>query len=95
MFFGELAALILQIAFGAYLAQIAGGIPMSQGEQFRLSSLGVDSAGLREGAAAQLIAEGNTGQARARLVALMRERGGATMFGARSGCSSKTTRSST
>ena len=29
---GELEALILQAAYGEYLAQIAGGIPMSQGE---------------------------------------------------------------
>ena len=30
--FGEMEALILRIGFGEYLAQIAGGIPMNQGE---------------------------------------------------------------
>jgi (2S)-methylsuccinyl-CoA dehydrogenase len=38
--FGEMEALILQIGFGEYLNQIAGGIPMSQGEMARLSDLG-------------------------------------------------------
>ncbi len=41
--FGLLEQLILQAAFGEYLAQIAGGIPMSQGEIIRLSTLGVPS----------------------------------------------------
>ncbi|MAB32803.1 MULTISPECIES: acyl-CoA dehydrogenase family protein [Thalassospira] len=39
--FGTLEQLILQAAFGEYLAQIQGGIPMSQGEFIRLSTLGV------------------------------------------------------
>jgi (2S)-methylsuccinyl-CoA dehydrogenase len=33
--------LLLQIAFGEYLTQIRGGIPMSQGEMARLSDLGI------------------------------------------------------
>ncbi|MEM9268988.1 MAG: acyl-CoA dehydrogenase, partial [Pseudomonadota bacterium] len=33
--FGEIEALLLQIAFGEYLAQMAGGIPMSQTEILR------------------------------------------------------------
>jgi (2S)-methylsuccinyl-CoA dehydrogenase len=33
--FGEVEQLILQIAFGEYLWQIYGGIPMSQGEILR------------------------------------------------------------
>ena len=33
--FGETERLILQIGFGEYLAQIRGGIPMSQGEMAR------------------------------------------------------------
>jgi (2S)-methylsuccinyl-CoA dehydrogenase len=32
---GELESLILQAAFGEYLAQLAGGLPLSQGELFR------------------------------------------------------------
>ncbi len=39
--FGTLEQLILQAAFGEYLAQIQGGIAMSQGEFIRLSTLGV------------------------------------------------------
>ena len=39
--FGEMEALILQIGFGEYLTQIAGGIPMSQTEFARLSDLGL------------------------------------------------------
>jgi (2S)-methylsuccinyl-CoA dehydrogenase len=39
--FGELEQLLLSAAFGEYLAQIAGGIPMSQGETARLRTLGV------------------------------------------------------
>jgi (2S)-methylsuccinyl-CoA dehydrogenase len=40
---GELETLMLQAAFGEYLAQIYGGIPMSQGEIIRLADLGLDS----------------------------------------------------
>lgn len=40
--FGECEALILEIAFGEYLAQIAGGIPMSQVEIVRPSDLGIE-----------------------------------------------------
>jgi (2S)-methylsuccinyl-CoA dehydrogenase len=38
--FGETEALILRIAFGEYLAQLRGGIPMSQGEIVRAADLG-------------------------------------------------------
>ncbi|CAA7611563.1 Acyl-CoA dehydrogenase [Candidatus Terasakiella magnetica] len=40
---GELEALMLQAAYGEYIAQIYGGIPMSQGELIRPSDLGLDS----------------------------------------------------
>ena len=77
--FGEMEALILQIGFGEYLAQIYGGIPMSQGEIARLADLGISAtAGLP---AAQLIAKGNTPVARMRLVALMRDNHGRATFG--------------
>ncbi len=78
--FGEMESLILQIGFGEYLAQIAGGIPMSQGEVARLSDLGLSWT--PEGAAATLIAGGNSPAARTRLVALMRENHGRATFGA-------------
>src|SRR4029077_5064657 len=38
---GEIERLLLANAFAEYLAQIAGGIPMSQGETVRLAELGV------------------------------------------------------
>jgi (2S)-methylsuccinyl-CoA dehydrogenase len=56
--FGEMEALILQIGFGEYLAQILGGIPMSQLESARLSDLGV--AWTPSPDAARLIHDGNT-----------------------------------
>jgi (2S)-methylsuccinyl-CoA dehydrogenase len=40
---GERESLILQCAYGEYLAQIAGGIPMSQGEFARLADFGVEA----------------------------------------------------
>ena len=78
--FGEMEALILQIGFGEYLAQIAGGIPMSQGEIARLSDLGLEWTPGE--AAAMLIANGNSVSARMRLVALMRDNAGRATFGA-------------
>jgi (2S)-methylsuccinyl-CoA dehydrogenase len=82
--FGEIEALILQIGFGEYLSQIAGGIPMNQGEILRLSDIGLtaeDTACLSDPAVVALMA-GNTPAARARLVALMRENHGRATFGA-------------
>ena len=83
--FGEAEQLLLQIACGEYHAQIAGGIPMSQGEIVRLSDIQIphsaqndyQNAGVR-----QLIANGNTQAARTRLVALMQEQAGNVIFGA-------------
>lgn len=78
--FGPMEGLILQIGFGEYLSQIAGGIPMSQGEIARLSDLGL---GWTPGpAAAQLMAQGNSSEARMALVALMQENQGRALFGA-------------
>ena len=74
--FGEIEHLIHQIAFGEYLAQIQGGIPMSQGEIVRLSDLGLglpDMAPLADGSIQTLIARGNNQAARTRLVELMQE----------------------
>ena len=78
--FGQMEALILQIGFGEYLNQIAGGIPMSQTEFARLWDLGL---GWTPGAeAARLMTQGNTPEARAALVALMRDNHGRATFGA-------------
>jgi (2S)-methylsuccinyl-CoA dehydrogenase len=77
--FGGMEALILQIAFGEYLTQIAGGIPMSQTEMARLADLGLD---WQPGDAARaLMAGGNTPAARMQLVALMRDNHGRATFG--------------
>ncbi|MDD8021818.1 MAG: acyl-CoA dehydrogenase family protein [Paracoccaceae bacterium] len=78
--FGEIEGLILQIGFGEYLAQIAGGIPMSQNETARLADLGLTWAPGAEAAA--LIAGGNTQAARMALVALMQDNQGRALFGA-------------
>ncbi len=80
--FGETEALILQIASGEYLAQLSGGIPMSQVEIVRPADVGVSTAALATPAVETLIARGNTDAARARLVALMLETGGSASYGA-------------
>ena len=77
--FGEIEQLILQIAFGEYLTQIAGGIPMSQTEFARLSDLGVD---WQPSDAARVAMGGNSPAARARLVLLMQDNHGRATFGA-------------
>jgi (2S)-methylsuccinyl-CoA dehydrogenase len=79
--FGEMEQLILQIGFGEYLNQIAGGIAMNQGEVARLADLGV-SVDLDAGAAGQLRRDGNTDAARMALVACMRTNHGRATFGA-------------
>ena len=61
--FGEIERLILQAAFGEYLAQMAGGLAMSQGEIARPADLGIEDAAAHfagDPAAARLIREGNT-----------------------------------
>ena len=75
--FGEVEQLILQIAFGEYLSQISGGIPMSQNEILRPQDLGLtqdDQRGLMTDAVMTLTGSGNTQGARTRLVELMQER---------------------
>jgi (2S)-methylsuccinyl-CoA dehydrogenase len=73
---GETEALILQIGFGEYLAQIQGGIALSQGEIARAPDLGLEEenlAPLRQPEAHRLIRRGNTERARARLAELLKE----------------------
>jgi (2S)-methylsuccinyl-CoA dehydrogenase len=68
--FGETEALILQIGFGEYLAQIGGGFPMSQGEIVRPADLGLNGNDLHPlEAVPDLISVGNTAAARAALAA--------------------------
>jgi (2S)-methylsuccinyl-CoA dehydrogenase len=74
--FGETEQLIHQIAFGEYLGQLHGGLPMSQGEFLRPHDLGLGAAEvalLDVPAVKTLLEGGNTQAARTRLVALMRE----------------------
>ncbi len=79
---GEIEELVVCIGAGEYLAQILGGIPMSQGEIVRLSDLGLSTAAAAARvtpAVEHLIASGNTAERRARLAELMRERHEATI----------------
>ncbi len=80
--FGEIEQMIHQIAFGEYLAQMRGGIPMSQGEIIRLSDIGVDASALNTPEIDTLIATANTQAARVRLVELMQEQVANTTLGA-------------
>ncbi len=83
--FGEMEALILQIAFGEYLWQIQGGIPMSQNEIAKLTDMGLkpqDIGALMQPAVMTLATRGNSPAARARLVALMQDNAGHATFGA-------------
>jgi (2S)-methylsuccinyl-CoA dehydrogenase len=80
--FGELEEHLVRIGLGEFLAQIVGGIPMSQGEVVRPGDLGLSHAQVAarinpmvEG----LIASGNTAERRARLIELMRASHSATV----------------
>jgi len=80
--FGETEELIVRIGTGEYLAQIFGGIAMSQGEIVRMSDLGLAPAAIAARATPaveHLIATGNTAQRRARLVELIRQSHDATV----------------
>ncbi len=80
--FGEMEQLIHQIAFGEYLSQIIGGIPMSQGEIARLNDMGLASDIANNAAIKTLTTDGNTTAARTRLVELMQANQGHATFGA-------------
>jgi (2S)-methylsuccinyl-CoA dehydrogenase len=72
--FGETEALLTQIGLGEYLAQVFGGVAMSQGEIVRLGDFGLKAdeiARFRNDAVEALIETGNTPEARARLAALI------------------------
>jgi (2S)-methylsuccinyl-CoA dehydrogenase len=81
--FGEAERLLLNAAFGEYLAQIAGGIAMSQNETVRLADLGVarTEAHAFEQQVAELIDQGTSSTVRARLAAIVAQRSDATTFG--------------
>ncbi|MCW2309861.1 acyl-CoA dehydrogenase family protein [Rhodobium gokarnense] len=75
--FGEIEALIVEIAFGEYLSELVGGIPMSQGEIVRPVDLGLsrdDVALLADvPAVAWFLDNGNTAENRAALVEHMQK----------------------
>ncbi|WP_170350381.1 acyl-CoA dehydrogenase family protein [Ruegeria atlantica] len=83
--FGEMEQLLHQIAFGEYLHQVAGGIPMNQGEVVRLQDMGLGwdaLSGFQCTEVQTLMAQANTQAARTQLVGLMADQAGSTMFGA-------------
>jgi len=80
--FGELEELLVRVGFGEYLAQMLGGIPMSQGEMVRPGDLGLKLEDVSERITPEveeLIATGNTADNRERLASLMRDHHGATV----------------
>jgi len=82
---GELEVLLLQAGFAGYLADLTGGLAMSQGESVRPADLGLDEADLaplRRGAAATLIAGGNSQAVRTRIAELIRDGADSGHFGA-------------
>jgi (2S)-methylsuccinyl-CoA dehydrogenase len=79
---GEVEELIVRIGLGEYLAQILGGIPISQGEIVRPADLGLSVAAVAARITPEvesLIVSGNTAQNRARLVELICMSHGATI----------------
>ena len=78
----ETEELIVRIGLGEYLAQVAGGIPISQSEIVRPSDMGLSAAAVAARMTADveaLIASGNTAQNRARLTELIGDGHGATV----------------
>ena len=66
--FGEIEALLSQILFAEYIAQLKGGIPMNQGEVIRPADLGcsAEDVALLDGPACQrFLAEGKTPESQA------------------------------
>lgn len=83
--YGETENLLTRIAFSEYLAQVFGGIPMSQGEFVRLSDFGLtpaDVAARRIAEVDALIASGSTAANRARLAELIDHHEAAETIGA-------------
>ncbi len=80
---GPAERLIVACSFGEYLAQIAGGIAMSQGETVRPAALGVPREEVRrfEDATADLVAEGCADATRDELAQLIAAQPEATTFG--------------
>jgi (2S)-methylsuccinyl-CoA dehydrogenase len=70
--FGETEALLARILFGEYLAQLAGGLPMTQVEMTRPSDFGLEAEAAALAAAARaLVADGTAPETRAALAAIL------------------------
>ena len=82
----ELERLMLQAAFGEYLGQITGGLPLSQVEILRPGDLGLEpdsiSALTETPAVRTLVAQGNSNAVRMRIAALLVEQADSQDFGA-------------
>ncbi len=81
---GDIERLILAAAFGEYLAQLAGGIPMSQSEIARPADMGLeadDIAGFLTQTVRELIALGTARETRAAIADCLAENPGAGCFG--------------
>jgi len=72
---GELERLVLQAAFGEYLQQMLGGIPISQGEMVRPADLGLEADALTafvaDSSVKSLCRGGNTAANRSRIAELI------------------------
>ena len=82
--FGEIEQDLLLVAFGEYLAQIWGGIPMSQNEIVRLHDLGLDypsQSGFWTAGVSALVETGTKPDVRARIAAYMAKHQGAMTIG--------------
>jgi (2S)-methylsuccinyl-CoA dehydrogenase len=82
--YGAVEDYALRIGAGEYVAQIFGGIPMSQGEILRLPALGLSGSAVAAAcsdAVDALVAGGNTAENRARFVALFSQDQGAASIG--------------
>lgn len=83
--YGEVENLLTRIGFAEYLAQVFGGIPMSQGEIVRLSDFGLSPADIAAARIPQvdgLVASGLTTANRARLAELIDHHEAAETIGA-------------
>ena len=81
---GETETLLTRIGLGEYLAQVFGGIAMSQGEIVRLADFGLRAetiAARRTHAIESLIATGNTPDNRVRLAAIITQASAAATIG--------------
>ncbi len=81
---GDLEALILRVGLGEYIAQIVGGVPMSQNETVRLTDLGLDQRTITQIVNEQVLTiahRANSRKARADLVSLLCAAEGHDTFG--------------